>query len=38
MKPLRVAIWLKATEQFPVAIIIMLQKFEILTLESLEEI
>ena len=38
MKPLRVTIWLKATEQFPVVLFIMLQKFEILTLESLEEI
>ena len=31
-KPLRVTIWLKATEQFPVVLFIMLQKFEILTL------
>ena len=36
MKPLRETIWLKATEQFPVVLFIMLQKFEILTLESLD--
>ena len=36
MKPLRVTIWLKATEQFPVVLFIMPQKFKILTLKSFE--